>query len=96
MPYRPTYKSDIDRQLLNSMTVTDKQELSVYTDIAIWNWDSVSDLVQRTGLRIGAVRNSLKRLVEDKLALRGWQGNERYGRYVYARTLPVPSPILRF
>ncbi len=48
------------------------------------NYRSISEVVRfGGGLREGTVRNSLKRLVERGEVLRRWEGNERYGRYVY-------------
>lgn len=35
------------------------------------------------GARIGTVRAALKRLVSSGEVERAWDGNERYGRYVY-------------
>lgn len=37
----------------------------------------------RFGGRIGAIRASLKRLVESRSVKRAWDGNARYGRFVY-------------
>lgn len=45
---------------------------------------SVLDLCRRGG-RIGTYKNSLKRLVNTGCAARRWDGNERYGRYLYWR-----------
>ena len=38
------------------------------------------------GGRIGAYRNSLRRLLEQKAVQRKWDGNQRFGRYLYFRT----------
>jgi predicted transcriptional regulator len=37
----------------------------------------------RCGLKQGTIRASLKRLVESGSAKRKWDGNERFGRYLY-------------
>lgn len=91
MPYRPTYKDEVDQRLLNFMTITEKQESSFYSYHEIENWNSILELVRRTGLRIGAVRNSLKRLTERELVLRCWHGNARYGRHLYAQKAALIS-----
>ena len=51
----------------------------------IFDWDSISKLREKTGLRLGTLRASLRRLCEVGLVYRAWDGNERFGRYVYAR-----------
>jgi hypothetical protein len=42
----------------------------------------IMDLCQFGG-RIGTIRASLKRLIESGSAKRQWDGNQRYGRFVY-------------
>jgi hypothetical protein len=43
---------------------------------------SIEEIV-RCGLRVGTVRSSLKRLMEQGLVERVWRGNQRFGRYLY-------------
>jgi hypothetical protein len=43
---------------------------------------AIIDLARR-GWRIGTIRNSLKRLREQGHVNRVWDGNGRYGRYLY-------------
>jgi hypothetical protein len=45
-------------------------------------YQPIIDLM-RHGFREGTVRASLKRLLEENRIIRKWDGNERYGRYVY-------------
>ncbi|HYA42386.1 MAG TPA: hypothetical protein VEF34_13855 [Syntrophobacteraceae bacterium] len=88
MAYRRTYKPDIDAEVLRNLPVTDKSgPWDSHVDISDWN--SISHLWQKTGLRVGTLRNSLKRLCEAGKVHRAWDGNERYGRYVYARHQPL-------
>ena len=48
------------------------------------DWQSVDEIVlSGHGVSLGTVRASLKRLLEDGLIERKWDGNERYGRYLY-------------
>ena len=42
----------------------------------------------RNGWRIGTIRNALARLLQVQWVERQWDGNARYGRYVYTRTSP--------
>jgi predicted transcriptional regulator len=44
---------------------------------------SINDLTTQTGLRRGTVMASLKRLVEGGQVHRAWDGNARFGRYLY-------------
>jgi hypothetical protein len=46
-------------------------------------WQSVKDLVLLGSIRFGTVRASLRRLEQDNLIQRGWDGNARFGRNVY-------------
>ena len=46
---------------------------------------SIMDLC-RFGGRIGTYKNSLRRLLEQKAIQRRWDGNQRFGRYVYFRS----------
>jgi hypothetical protein len=43
---------------------------------------SITDL-QRRGFRLGTSRNSLKRLLTQGQVCRRWDGNPRYGRFLY-------------
>ena len=43
---------------------------------------SITDLC-RMGMRIGTVRAALKRLVATGEVKRRWNGNQRFGRYLY-------------
>jgi hypothetical protein len=43
---------------------------------------AIVDMI-RCGLKQGTIRASLKRLVESSSAKRMWDGNERFGRYLY-------------
>jgi hypothetical protein len=45
---------------------------------------SIVDLCSNGG-RIGAYRNSLRRLLEQEAVQRKWDGNQRFGRYLYFR-----------
>jgi DNA-binding transcriptional ArsR family regulator len=48
------------------------------------DWKSIEDLVRRASpIRYGTVRGALKRLLAAKSVERSWDGNMRYGRYVY-------------
>jgi predicted transcriptional regulator len=49
------------------------------------DWRSVNDVTQWGG-RVGSIRASMRRLLTDGLIERRWDGNERYGRYLYRRT----------
>ena len=73
MAYRRTYKTDIDAEVLHRLSTEE--------------WESIDSLQRCTGFRTGTLRNSLRRLCEDGLAKRKWDGNERFGRYVYARRM---------
>jgi DNA-binding transcriptional ArsR family regulator len=84
MAYRPTYKQDIDAEVLRHLAATSKSG-PWFSDVEISDWDSISRLCQKTGLRVGTLRASLRRLCEAGLVHRAWDGNERFGRYVYAR-----------
>lgn len=46
------------------------------------DWQSIFDIVRR-GFRVGTVRASLKRLEQDGIVQKRWDGNSRYGRYIY-------------
>lgn len=50
----------------------------------------------RYGARVGTIRNALTRLLKAQLVKRSWDGNERYGRYVYVRATSPLSSLLRF
>jgi len=84
MAYRGTYKQDIDAEVLRHLPATSKSG-PLFSDRDIFGWDSIVSLLLWTGLRVGTLRNSLKRLCEAGLVHRAWDGNERFGRYVYAR-----------
>jgi hypothetical protein len=45
-------------------------------------WQRIADIVQ-AGLRFGTVRASLKRLEKAGRIEKRWDGNQRYGRFVY-------------
>ncbi len=53
---------------------------------------AIVDLV-RHGERPGTVKNSLARLLKAQLIKRSWDGNGRYGRYVYVL---ASSPLKYF
>ena len=80
MAYRESYKADIDDAVLGCLPDATEADLYWYPS----KGTSIADIVQ-TGLRVGAVRNSLKRLLEEEIVVRAWDGNQRMGRYVYAR-----------
>jgi DNA-binding MarR family transcriptional regulator len=44
---------------------------------------SVNDLTVNAGLRRGTVTAALKRLEGEKLVQRIWDGNKRFGRFLY-------------
>jgi len=48
------------------------------------NWRAIADITGN-GLRIGSARLSLQPLMDAKQVTRQWDGNERYGRFVYQR-----------
>jgi predicted transcriptional regulator len=73
MAYRKTYKTDIDAEVLRHLSPEE--------------WESIDSLQRWTGLHTGTLRNSLRRHCEAGLADRRWDGNERFGRYVYARRM---------
>jgi predicted transcriptional regulator len=70
MAYRKAYKLDIDDEVLRRLSSEE--------------WESIDDLQRWTGFRTGTLRNSLRRLCEEGLAERRWDGNARFGRYVYS------------
>ena len=39
----------------------------------------------RRGWRVGTIRSALARLLQEQQVTREWDGNIRYGRYVYGR-----------
>ena len=45
---------------------------------------AILDLALR-GFRFGTLRNSLKRLLDAGAVTRRWDGNARFGRYLYTR-----------
>jgi predicted transcriptional regulator len=71
MAHRKTYKTEIDAEALRHLSPTGRE--------------SIASLQQWTRLGMGTLRNSLRRLCEAGLAERMWNGNQRFGRYVYSR-----------
>ena len=61
---------DRDRMVLNQMQ-TKKSDAIAIADLA------------RSGWRIGTIRASLKRLMAEGAVERIWDGNQRFGRYLY-------------
>ena len=59
----------------------DRCVLSFFSD----EWTGIVDLITRHGGRYGTFRASANRLVEAGELERVWDGNERFGRYVYRR-----------
>jgi hypothetical protein len=45
------------------------------------SWTAIIDL--RSRLRIGTIRGALRRLLAAGKAERRWDGNERFGRFLY-------------
>jgi DNA-binding Lrp family transcriptional regulator len=67
-----SYRTDaIDREVL-SLLPTERHE-------AI----AIVDLVRNSRFKLGTVRNTLKRLLEQGAIDGIWDGNERYGRLLY-------------
>jgi hypothetical protein len=64
------------------MTPTREIDNAVFESLHGDENQPIIDLMRR-GLREGTVRASLKRLLAEKRIVRKWDGNERYGRYVY-------------
>lgn len=60
---------------------TDEIDHLVLTDLG-GEGQSITDLC-RMGMHIGTVRASLKRLVAAGEVKRRWDGNQRFGRYLY-------------
>lgn len=57
-----------------------------------YEWQSIMDMVSDGGgWKVGTLRNSLYRLRELGLVERKWEGNQRFGRYLYrlAEAIPV-------
>jgi len=46
---------------------------------------SIRELTERWSFRLGTVRGSLERLFKDGYVLRKWDGNQRFGKYLYSR-----------
>jgi predicted transcriptional regulator len=44
---------------------------------------SINDIALRAGLRRGTVVGALNRLLESNYVRRRWDGNERFGRFLY-------------
>ena len=76
MAYRENYKSEIDEYVLSLIPDVRHSHPS--------RGFSVSQLCS-VGLRVGTVRNSLKRLLDAGMIQRWYDGNERFGRYVYSQ-----------
>jgi DNA-binding transcriptional ArsR family regulator len=94
MAYRKTYKTEIDAEVRRHLHSTSKKG-PLFSDWDIFDWDSISKLREKTGLRLGTLRASLRRLCEAGLVHRAWDGNERFARYVYARRERGQVGILR-
>jgi predicted transcriptional regulator len=60
----------------------DARDSAVLNTMLRSEWISIADLC-RNGFRVGTVRASLQRLLATGRLERQWEGNERYGRYVY-------------
>lgn len=43
--------------------------------------------LERWGIRHGTARNAISRLLKAGLVERKWEGNERFGRYLYTKKL---------
>lgn len=82
MAYRPTYKNEVDSEVLRHIPLGHVTEYGQPIDGE--KWASVTDLLRWSGLRIGTVRNSIRRLMAREQITRYWDGNERYGRWIYA------------
>lgn len=63
------------------MTLDQKDE-AVLNELDFDAWTAIADII-RHGWRIGTVRASLKRLLDDGTIQRRWHGNQRFGRYLY-------------
>jgi DNA-binding Lrp family transcriptional regulator len=67
-----SYRTDeIDRSVLNSLPTEHREAIAV-VDLAHDNW-----------LKLGTIRNALKRLLDEGAIERIWDGNERFGRFLY-------------
>lgn len=69
MPYRKTYKSEID----------------AYVASTVLHPRSAREIADATRLRPGAIRNSLSRLVAGGIVEKEWDGNLRWGHYRYRK-----------
>ena len=63
------------------MTLDQKDE-AVLDLLEFGDWTAIADII-RHGWRIGTVRASLKRLLDEGTIERRWHGNARFGRHVY-------------
>ena len=87
MPYPPTYKNEMDMRILGWLPLADRQHYGedwVSPNILSYGL-SVAEIAE-SGLAVGTVRASLKRLLDSGQVIRYYDGNERFGKYVYART----------
>lgn len=71
--YEPTKQEEIDKSILTLIPCGAGLPFEGV---------SVADLAGR-GIRVGTVRAALKRLTESNIIERSWEGNERYGRWLY-------------
>lgn len=55
----------------------------VFQHLPMDGWVAIRDLVEDGFLRLGTVRGALKRLLAEGSVTRRWDGNGRFGRYLY-------------
>ncbi len=61
---------------------TDQIDESVFSRLPEDDYASINELCG-FGFRRGTVSSSLRRLVEEGSVIRKWDGNQRYGRFLY-------------
>ena len=66
------------------MQIDDANQL-VWNNLSFTEGASISDILEGWGgpIRIGTVRSALKRLLATGEVTRKWDGNARFGRYLY-------------
>jgi predicted transcriptional regulator len=78
MPAYSSYCEDVDDRILKLLpNETESKDV----------WLSINDITSKWWLsaKRGTVQNSFKRLCDCHMVIREWDGNERYGRYIYAK-----------
>ena len=73
MAYRTTYKAEMDRRIYGAIKYN--------SPVGVWDIRGILSASKQCP--VGAVRNALKRLLAANEITREWDGNQRYGRYIY-------------